>query len=113
MVVCSVMMLICEAGSRGATIHTADDALWWAFSTVSAVGYGDCYPVTPEGRMVAAILMTVGVGLFSTLTVYIAAYFLRGQSALSSGEQRILDEVRTLRDEVAALRNREPPDRPA
>jgi voltage-gated potassium channel len=41
-------------------IKTADDALWWALSTITTVGYGDRYPVTPEGRFVAGLLMCAG-----------------------------------------------------
>lgn len=50
-------------------INTAEDALCWSYVTVTTVGYGDKYSVTTEGRLVAAFLMTVGVGLFGTFTV--------------------------------------------
>ncbi len=59
-------------------IKTAEDALWWAFVTITTVGYGDKYPVTTEGRVIAAILMTVGVGLFGTFTAYISSWFVEG-----------------------------------
>ncbi len=51
-------------------IRTAGDAVWWAFATVTTVGYGDHYPVTLEGRLVAAMLMAAGVGLFGTISLY-------------------------------------------
>lgn len=56
-------------------IKTAEDAIWWAYVTVTTVGYGDKFPVTTEGRIIAAILMTVGVGLFGTFTAYVASWF--------------------------------------
>jgi voltage-gated potassium channel len=57
-------------------IKTAEDAIWWAYATITTVGYGDRYPVTSEGRIIAAILMTAGVGLFGTFTAYIASWFV-------------------------------------
>src|SRR5205823_9466397 len=58
--------------SADSNIKTAGDAFWWAVVTVTTVGYGDKFPMTPEGRIVACILMTVGVGLFGTFTGFIA-----------------------------------------
>ena len=46
-------------------IRSAEDAIWWAYVTITTVGYGDKYPVTTEGRVIAAVLMTAGVGLSS------------------------------------------------
>jgi len=57
-------------------IKTAEDAIWWAYVTVTTVGYGDKFPVTTEGRVIAAALMTVGVGLFGTFTAYISSLFV-------------------------------------
>lgn len=58
-------------------IKTAEDALWWSYVTITTVGYGDKYPVTTEGRIIAAILMTVGVGLFGTFTAYVSSWFVK------------------------------------
>lgn len=57
-------------------IKTAEDAIWWAYTTITTVGYGDKYPVTTEGRIIAMVLMTVGVGLFGTFTAYVASFFV-------------------------------------
>jgi voltage-gated potassium channel len=57
-------------------IKTAEDALWWSYVTITTVGYGDKFPVTTGGRIVAAILMTAGVGLFGTFTAYISSLLL-------------------------------------
>jgi voltage-gated potassium channel len=56
-------------------IKTAEDAIWWAYVTITTVGYGDKFPVTTEGRIIAAVLMTAGVGMFGTFTAYIASWF--------------------------------------
>lgn len=95
-VFCSVAVLHFET-SKESNIRTADDAVWWAIVTVTTVGYGDRYPVTPEGRFVAAILMCAGVGLFGTFSGFLAAWFLDEKSGSHS-------EVALLRAEIAALR---------
>jgi len=58
-------------------IKTAEDAVWWSYVTITTVGYGDKYPVTTEGRIIAAILMTVGVGLFGTFTAFVSSWFVK------------------------------------
>lgn len=60
-------------------IKTAEDAIWWAYVTVTTVGYGDKFPVTTEGRIIAAVLMTAGVGMFGTFTAFIASWFASGK----------------------------------
>lgn len=60
----------------GSNIKTAEDAIWWAFVTITTVGYGDKYPVTTEGRLVAAALMLTGIGLIGTFTGFITAWFM-------------------------------------
>lgn len=61
-------------------IKTAGDALWWALVTITTIGYGDRYPVTTEGRIIAAGLMVVGSTLFATFTAYIASTFIQSGS---------------------------------
>jgi voltage-gated potassium channel len=60
-------------------IKTAEDAIWWSYVTITTVGYGDKFPVTTGGRIIAAVLMTAGVGLFGTFTAYISSWFLAGK----------------------------------
>ena len=57
-------------------ILTAEDAIWWAYSTINYGAYGDKYPVTTEGRIIAELLMTTGVALFGTVTAYMASWFM-------------------------------------
>ena len=57
-------------------IKTAEDALWWSYTTITTVGYGDKFPVTTGGRAIGVILMTGGVGLFGTFTAFISSWFL-------------------------------------
>ncbi|MBX7124439.1 MAG: ion transporter [Cyclobacteriaceae bacterium] len=60
----------------GGNIRTAGDALWWAFGTITTIGYGDFYPVTTAGRIIAGVLIIFGVGLFGTLSGLITSWFL-------------------------------------
>jgi len=69
-----------EQHAQGGTIHNYGDALWWATVTVTTVGYGDKYPVTPGGRGVAVVLMLTGIGLVGVLSATVASYFV-GQRA--------------------------------
>lgn len=62
-------------------IQGPEDALWWSYVTMTTVGYGDRYPVTSEGRLIAAVLMTAGVGLFGTFTGLVASWFVQGQKS--------------------------------
>ena len=47
--------------------------MWWAVTTVTTVGYGDVYPHTVGGKVIAAVLMIIGIGFLSTLTASIAS----------------------------------------
>ncbi len=81
-----------------ANIKGPEDALWWAVVTLTTVGYGDRFPVTAEGRAIAAMLMTAGVGLFGTFSGFVAAWFLKPAAASEPP-----DEVQALRAEIERL----------
>lgn len=72
----SLLVLWAERGAEGANIVTADDAVWYSLVTMSTVGYGDRYPVTDLGRLFGALTIVVGVGVFGTLTGFLANTFL-------------------------------------
>jgi hypothetical protein len=65
-----------EAHAKGSNIHSYGGALWWAVVTVTSVGYGDQYPVTVAGRVVAVVLMITGIALFGVVAASIASYFV-------------------------------------
>jgi voltage-gated potassium channel len=89
-------------------IKTPSDALWWAFVTITTVGYGDKFPVTHEGRIIAAVLMTTGVGLFGTFTAYVASYFLEAEHEKEESEiHQLIDEVRLLRKQLEPVTEEE------
>lgn len=73
----SLAILDAEQDAPHANITGFGDALWWAATTVTTVGYGDRYPVTTEGRFIAVALMVVGIGLVGAVTASVAAWMVR------------------------------------
>ncbi len=66
------LVLSFESVAPDANITSASDALWWAYVTITTVGYGDRFPVTNGGRLVGILIMTTGVGIFATFAGFIA-----------------------------------------
>lgn len=75
-VIIGILVTIIENTIPGAPIQTFTEGVWWAFSTVASVGYGDFVPITLAGRILAVILMLVGISLFSIITANIASFFV-------------------------------------
>ncbi|MFC6238579.1 potassium channel family protein [Longivirga aurantiaca] len=101
MLVGAVAVLDAERSAASSHITSFGDALWWAAVTVTTVGYGDTYPVTVVGRLVAFALMLVGISLLGVLTASVAAWFVGRTREV---ENEVLVELRALRTEVADLR---------
>jgi voltage-gated potassium channel len=91
MVVCSAGLYIAENGVNKA-ITSPLDALWWGVVTLTTVGYGDVYPVTPEGRLAASVLMLLGIGLFGAITATITSYLI------ATGKPSTADPLGQLRE---------------
>lgn len=71
------LVLLFEQNAKGSNIHSYPDALWWAIVTVTTVGYGDRYPTSEASRMVAVVLMLLGISLIGVLTATIASVFVK------------------------------------
>ncbi|BAU32770.1 potassium channel family protein [Microcella alkaliphila] len=69
-------VLDAEQNADGALITTFPDALWWALVTITTVGYGDLYPVTGTGRVIASGLMIAGIALVGSVTATLASWFV-------------------------------------
>ena len=94
-----------RARRRGANIETFGDALWWAMTTVTTVGYGDHFPVTETGRFVAGGLMLAGIALLGVVTASLASWRIEGVAEVEEQSQSATRrDVNALAAEVSALR---------
>lgn len=87
----AVQITITERPVAGSNIKDLGDGLWWAISTVTTVGYGDHFPTTTEGRLIAVMLMIMGISLVGVITASVAAWFVKmnqGDSELK-GESEV------------------------
>ncbi len=75
--VSAVQITILERPVEGSNIKNFGDALWWAVTTVTTVGYGDRYPTTTEGRFLAVLLMLMGISLVGVITASVASWFVK------------------------------------
>jgi voltage-gated potassium channel len=73
----AVQITITERGVEGSNIKNFGDGLWWAVTTVTTVGYGDRFPTTTTGRVLAVCLMLVGISLMGVITASVAAWFVK------------------------------------
>lgn len=71
--VASILVLQFESRDPNANIVTGGDALWWGFVTITTVGYGDFFPVTPLGRITGVFLMFAGIGIIGALASILAS----------------------------------------
>lgn len=111
----ALSVLEAERPAPDSNIHTFADAVWWAFVTITTVGYGDFYPVTSWGRIVAVLLMTGGIAVVSVVTATVSSWVLEkavgeddDQEPATRGQVR---QVARQITEVAARLGDEPPGR--
>jgi voltage-gated potassium channel len=96
LVLAAAAMYDVERRAPSGNIKTFPDALWWAITTVTTVGYGDRYPTTGTGRLVGGALMLVGIALLGVITASIAAWFvdrLRDVQVAETTTEAALGEV--------------------
>ncbi|MFE3637116.1 potassium channel family protein [Streptomyces cellostaticus] len=101
----SLAILDVERRNPDASITTFGDALWWSVTTVTTVGYGDLYPTTTEGRLIAIALMVGGIALAGLVTATLASWFMDRFSELRATEARTNSEISALTEEVRRLRD--------
>ncbi|MGD8112078.1 potassium channel family protein [Vibrio sp. NTOU-M3] len=99
----SSMMLMIEGKAANANIQSGGDALWWALVTISTVGYGDHYPVTNGGKILASALIICGVGIFGMISGLITSFITsptRRQARRSENKERLLHELVQQQQEI-------------
>jgi voltage-gated potassium channel len=99
--VSALAVLDAEENAAKSNIHNIGDALWWAVVTVTTVGYGDYYPVTFVGRVVAVGLMVGGIAVLGVVTASVASWLVQQVSVKAAQEMEAADAP--LRTEVARL----------
>ncbi|MET9427461.1 MULTISPECIES: potassium channel family protein [unclassified Streptomyces] len=114
----SLAVLHVERDAPDGNIKTLGDAVWWSFTTMTTVGYGDHAPTTGLGRVLAVGLMLSGIALLGVVTANIAAWFISRFERDDAEERRqtalleaLTQEVKDLRAEVARLSAGVPPQR--
>ena len=95
--VSAIVVLQVESRSDEANILTGGDAFWWAFVTITTVGYGDHHPTTMSGRIMAMILMVVGIAIFGVLASFLSAAFIAQE------EEEMSDEMLELHGKLTSL----------
>lgn len=92
-----------EQDAPGANILTLPDALWWALTTVTSVGYGDYYPVTGAGRFVAAGLMIGGIGVLSAVTAAFASWLVENVATARAAEAKTAESDTQVQDQLKSV----------
>jgi voltage-gated potassium channel len=103
----ATLFLTVMAGAVQSTVDTRDfasfwDGVWWAVVTVTTVGYGDLYPHTVAGRIIAMAVMLLGIGFLAVLTATVASHFVQIDQQTEGAE--VLDTLRRIEADVAALK---------
>ena len=102
-----------ERGAPGANIESFGNALWWAFVTITTVGYGDFYPVTAWGRTIAVLLMCGGVALVGVVTATLASWVLeRAAIGRDTDEPATRGQLREVAHKIDDISARLPPPSP-
>ena len=96
-----------ERHEPGASIRAFGQALWWALTTITTIGYGDTTPVSTEGRCIAALLMIGGVALIGVVTATLASWIVSlVEEENAEQEAATQAQVATLQQQVSELSER-------
>jgi len=75
----AIGLYLVEGNVPESKVTNLGDAFWWTIVTVTTVGYGDIYPVTVEGKIIASILMIIGIGILGVLISTLGASFIESR----------------------------------
>jgi voltage-gated potassium channel len=102
--VASLAMYDQERGAPGTKIDSFGEALWWAVCTVTTVGYGDRYPITVTGRVIAVLLMVGGISLIGVVTASLASWIVERVAKTDAASQAAtVAHIEELRNEIRVL----------
>ncbi len=101
--VAALAVLDVERSSPDANISDFGDAIWWAVTTMTTVGYGDHYPVTSVGRVVAFGLMLGGIALLGTVTATLASWLVESVQAEKEQAEDLQAKVQRLEAKIDLL----------
>lgn len=104
----ALAVLDVEENARGSNITNFGDAVWWAMTTITTVGYGDHFPVTAMGRMVAGGLMIGGITVLGVVTAAVASWSvenvaLETAADVEAGEEPLRTELAKLAQQIDLL----------
>ena len=95
-------MYVVEHNAPASKITNLGDAVWWAVVTVTTVGYGDVYPVTFEGRIIATVVMIIGIAILGILISTLGAQFI--ESKMKSQRRKDDNNIKLLiKDKIDRL----------
>ena len=83
-------------------VETFGDGIWWALVTITTVGYGDITPLTTLGRVVAGLLMLLGLGLIATITAIVSAKFIQNYVDGHTNDD-VLEKLQELETEIEKI----------
>lgn len=102
----SLAVLDVERDAPDAQITSFGDALWWAVTTVTTVGYGDRTPVTVGGRLIAVALMIAGISLLGVVTATLASWIVERVAEEDTANQAATAaQIEELRQEIRRMRS--------
>ena len=90
-----------ESKTKGSNIHTLGDSLWWILTTITTVGYGDRYPVSTGGKIIAFIIMLLGISLVGIITASVASWFVKTDS-----QEKQDDKLDLIYKEIQDIKNK-------
>jgi voltage-gated potassium channel len=93
---------IFEAGARESTIESIGDAMWWSVETITTVAYGEYYPVTPEGKIVASVMMFAAIAFLWTFVGALGSRFVAKRVAKTS-ETQASDSPNSVADDTKTM----------